>query len=125
MIDFLVPLEPVAKGRARFSRRGHAFTPAKTRRFERDFARLASKHKPASPLEGPLQMVVLFTMRAPKRNKRALPYCRPDLDNLIKAIKDAMNEVFWLDDAQVVCLYARKEYGTPSIRVSIAKVSHG
>lgn len=36
---------------------------------------------------------------------------KPDLDNLVKAVKDAMTTTgVWNDDSQVVELYARKQY---------------
>ncbi len=44
---------------------------------------------------------------------------RPDLDNVVKAIKDGCNGVAWKDDSQVVSLSARKIYGPPSVEVEI------
>ena len=36
---------------------------------------------------------------------------KPDLDNLIKAFKDAAKGILWHDDSQVVQMTARKAYG--------------
>ncbi len=36
---------------------------------------------------------------------------RPDIDNLSKAVMDALNEVAYTDDSQIVALDAMKIYG--------------
>jgi Holliday junction resolvase RusA-like endonuclease len=35
---------------------------------------------------------------------------RPDLDNLIKFVKDCANGVLWKDDSQIISLNASKAY---------------
>jgi Holliday junction resolvase RusA-like endonuclease len=64
-----------------------------------------------APLEGPLTLVVRFTLvRPPSWSRRptkaypwpSVPYKKPDLDNLIKPVKDALTGIAWGDDAQVV-----------------------
>lgn len=35
---------------------------------------------------------------------------RPDLDNLQKAVLDALNGIAWADDSQIVRITAKKEY---------------
>ncbi|MDI9559696.1 MAG: RusA family crossover junction endodeoxyribonuclease, partial [Pseudomonadota bacterium] len=45
---------------------------------------------------------------------------KPDLDNLLKALKDAMTGIVWHDDAQIVSLSARKDYGdVPGIKMVV------
>jgi Holliday junction resolvase RusA-like endonuclease len=45
---------------------------------------------------------------------------RPDLDNLIKTVLDALNGIAYTDDKQIVRLGATKAYGTdPKILISI------
>jgi Holliday junction resolvase RusA-like endonuclease len=36
---------------------------------------------------------------------------RPDADNILKAVKDALSGVCWIDDAQVSYAVIRKTYG--------------
>lgn len=46
-----------------------------------------------------------------------------DLDNLAKAVQDALNEIVWADDRQVTTLIARKQYvmphQAPGVRVGV------
>ena len=58
-----------------------------------------------------------------KRDKAAgmiLPVKKPDLDNVAKAVLDALNGLAWLDDRQVVYLYTYKVYAeNPGLIVTI------
>jgi Holliday junction resolvase RusA-like endonuclease len=121
MIRFSLDLEPIAKGRPRFSRQGHAYTPEKTRIFERTVRMLASVYKPVKPLTGALKVTVLFLLRPPKKKVREYPVCKPDLDNLVKGIKDSLNGVMWEDDAQIVdsCQSKRYDWETRMGRIEV------
>ncbi|WJY20051.1 RusA family crossover junction endodeoxyribonuclease [Alteriqipengyuania flavescens] len=72
---------------------------------------LAGCEAPPAPLEGPLRVELVFTAERPKTTK--LPHPRPDLDNLVKAVLDVVTSDgrFWIDDAQVSELCARKQWG--------------
>lgn len=49
--------------------------------------------------------------------------CKPDLDNLTKAVLDGLNEVAWYDDAQIVQLHVEKKYsGKPLIQITISEI---
>ena len=39
-----------------------------------------------------------------------MPVSKPDLDNMVKAVGDAMNGIAYSDDSQIVSLKARKVY---------------
>lgn len=133
IINFTVPGEPVAKARARsFVRNGHVahYTPEKTARYE-NLVRLAAQQAMAgrSPIEGPVRLTVVAILGIPvswslKKQRAAavgevLPTKKPDLDNILKAIKDGMNGVTWRDDAQVVQVVASKAYGQPGVCVTV------
>ena len=48
------------------------------------------------------------------------PKVKPDLDNVVKAVLDALNGVVYRDDAQVVNLVATKRYATePRVEVYV------
>jgi Holliday junction resolvase RusA-like endonuclease len=75
-----------------------------------------------TPLEGPLELSVTFYFKRPQSWLKArrdavddgeTPWYmgKPDLDNLVKLVKDAGNGILWRDDAQVVRLDADKVYG--------------
>lgn len=123
--------EPRGKGCPRFVRRtGIAFTPQRTASYEamlRHEAALAMANRP--PLEGALRVRVLACFGVPqswsaKKRIAAItgairPAKRPDLDNVVKML-DALNEVVWRDDAQVVEGWIEKHYSDrPRLRVEV------
>ena len=120
-IEFRISGEPVAQGRPRFSRRGNfvkTYDPKKSRDAKQTvkyFATEAMKGENMVPLEGPLSMRVEFGVALPKSDYRkrtprekAWRTKKPDLDNLVKTVKDACSGVVYLDDNQIVDLKARK-----------------
>ena len=132
-IIFTIPGEPVAKGRARsFVRNGHVahYTPDKTARYE-NLVKLAAQQAMGEkePVECAVGLIVRAFMGIPtswsmkKQRAAALgeitPTKRPDLDNIIKAIKDGANGVTWKDDSQVVDVRASKRYGQPRVEVEV------
>lgn len=132
-ITFTIPGEPVAKGRARsFVRNGHVahYTPEKTARYE-NLVKLAAQQAMGdmAPAEGAVALIVRAFMGIPtswsqkKQRAAALgeitPTKRPDLDNIVKAVKDGANGVTWKDDSQVVDVRASKRYGTPRVEVEV------
>jgi Holliday junction resolvase RusA-like endonuclease len=121
-IAVIVSGEPVAKGRARMTRRGFVYTPAATRKYEahaRLAAQLAMDGRP--PIDVPVRVELLVELPVPaswsKRKAEAAitggvrPTSRPDVDNYVKSILDAVNTIVVVDDAQVVDLHAMKRFG--------------
>jgi Holliday junction resolvase RusA-like endonuclease len=43
-----------------------------------------------------------------------LPTKKPDLDNVIKAVCDALNKFAYHDDSQIVAIECSKAFGNPS-----------
>jgi Holliday junction resolvase RusA-like endonuclease len=125
----------VAKGRARMTRRGFAYTPAKTRKYEahgRLAAQLAMGGRP--PLDVPCALVAMIELPIPaswsKRRRAAAisgdirPTSRPDVDNYVKAALDAINGIVVADDSLVVDLQAQKKYGVnPRVVLQIAPLT--
>ena len=62
-----------------------------------------------------------------KEKARAGEICatkKPDADNVLKAIKDAMNDVVYADDAQVVEISLIKVYGDdPRVEVAASEIA--
>src|SRR5260221_11873756 len=105
--------EPVAKARPRVTRRGIAYTPAHTRKYEahgRLAAQLAMGDRP--PIEAPVRLEVVAGLPIPvswsgRRRSLAvsgdvLPTCRPDVDNSVEEASDRCNEIHGLVDSQIV-----------------------
>lgn len=134
MIEFEIMGEPVAKGRARsFVRNGHVshYTPDKTARYE-NLVKMCAKQamQDAPPIDTACRLTVKAYFGVPKswskkKQQQALDGAlahakRPDLDNVIKAVKDGMNCVVWRDDCQVVEISACKRYSdTPRVWVCV------
>ena len=75
----------------------------------------ASKVFRGAPLTGSLFVLLVFVMPRPKRlcwKNKEMPRLhhatKPDLDNLAKAVMDALSGVAWVDDAQVCELILSK-----------------
>lgn len=106
---------PVSKGRPRFCRKGKftmAYTDKQTIEAETNFKAQASHYKPLKPIEGPIRLTLTFASIKPKSKPKKVRYwtTRPDLDNYIKLVEDAMNKIFWVDDSQIVEIQATKIY---------------
>jgi Holliday junction resolvase RusA-like endonuclease len=127
--SFFISGEPVAKAAVKVTVRGtfaHKYMPAKTRHAIDDArAQIASQLREKYPtfqlLQGPLNISVLvFRSRpksAPKRVK--FPTTRPDLDNYLKLLFDAMNSVVFLDDAQIISIHAAKGFSQEKIGIEV------
>ena len=97
-----IPGTPIPKGRPRFSKSGHAYTPARTKGYEQTVKWLLLSEMQKQPIETlpkgtDVYLELLF--RLTKRH-------RADLDNLIKSFSDAANGVLYEDDRQVMHIAA-------------------
>lgn len=136
VIDFTIPGDPIAKGRPRFAKRGNfvaTFTPKKTSEYER-LVKLCSYQAMfgRAPFDAPIYLAVDIYLPIPtswsKRKQIAAAKGeigatkKPDADNVLKAVKDAMNGIVYTDDSRVTDVVIRKRYSpTPRVHV-MAKV---
>ena len=131
-VRFHVLGEPVAKGRARSAIRAGRimhYTPEKTMSYEAVVALKArAAMGPSSPIAGPVMLSVVATWPIPaswskKRQQEAIgrpKTSRPDGDNVLKIVADAMNGIVWNDDAQVWNMHCTKVYGlVPGVVVEV------
>ena len=131
MQAFRVEGAPVGKARPRVTRWG-AYTPRKTAQHEASI-KAAAQQAGIVAISGPVTLQVAFVMPIPqswpkKRREAAarqemMPLGKPDVDNLCKAVMDALIGIAYQDDTQVVRLVACKLYGTePRTEVWIESV---
>lgn len=105
---------PVAQGRPRAFWRGNhigMYDPQKSKSWKETVKWQAIEQK-ALLLQGAIKMNLLFMLQRPKSLQKKIVYHvkRPDLDNLVKAVKDALRGICYKDDSQIVELIAKKEY---------------
>lgn len=114
---------PVPKARPRVTSRG-TFTPHKTKKYQ-DWVRLCFREqfpKGFELLEGPLYAILTYRFPKAKSNKKEYPHQRPDLDNLMKATTDALNDWAYKDDCQIVSCAIIKEWDDSSDGTSIITI---
>lgn len=109
---FDITIKPHAKARPRAGRNGAIYTPATSREFETTFRAEIEKQDFTPINEGPIKCEILFFYRRPKTSPDHAFYRakKPDIDNLVKAVMDAINGVLFTDDAQISMLSAAKLY---------------
>lgn len=130
-ITFHVGGNPMALKRHRMTKTGHTYDPSATDKA--DFLAKTMSMKPAEPLTKPIFLIVEFCFSRPKNHftKKGLRptaprfrESRPDLDNLIKFVTDAMNGVFYRDDAQIVKIAASKLYSEfPGVWIKVTEIT--
>lgn len=116
-ITMTIPIIPKSQARPRHGRtaKGHSVTykSAEQRQAEQDLIALLAPHRPGAPLAGEIKLGVRAYLPRPQSKPRSWqlnaagghirPTCKPDLDNLLKHVKDCLTQLsFWGDDKQVV-----------------------
>lgn len=124
-IRIIITGDPVAKGRPRTVKLPDGsittHTPKKSRRWEQDARMVAREQVGDMALhQGAVGIRVVAAFSIPKgwtkwKVEAALKgkVChtvRPDGDNILKAVKDALNGIIWRDDSQVVRATVEKRY---------------
>jgi len=131
MINLIIPGQPTAKSRPRFSKFG-AHTDEKTLNYEtlvKELFIISGQEK----LTGPLKVHIVAEFEIPKstskKNKilmeqvKIFPTKKPDIDNIIKICLDALNKLAYDDDNQVVELTMLKVYSlTPRVVINIWEI---
>lgn len=134
MIKFTVMGKPVSKGRPRLGRYT-TYTPEKTVNYENLVKySFIEQCKGVKPLEGALEVTIIFYMPIPKstskKNRELMLQNiikhtkKPDMDNCIKSVTDALNGMAYLDDSQIVDMNTKKRYAdVPRVEMFISEVS--
>lgn len=124
--------EPVGKARPRMNTRtGRAYTPTNTKLYEYSLRQWFIREYPYFvPIESKVKVTIIAYFGVPKSTskKKAAemiagnisPTKKPDADNIIKIVLDAMNNFAFKDDTQVTKLEIEKKYdNTPRIYIKV------
>ena len=124
-IYFTVPGDVQPKQRPRFTKTGHTYTPKKTQDYERKVKNCYLMEYPTGIAfkDEPVELILNVYFQIPKsvsKKKREellvyhYPTKRPDSDNLLKSIADALNGVAYTDDSQIVHAVVNKIWSEKS-----------
>jgi Holliday junction resolvase RusA-like endonuclease len=122
-MKIFIPGEPIAQPRVKVSTRGgfaRAYVDAKHPiHAYKQAIRLSYVNAGGEVLEGPVEIRIACWFERPKghskkrQQQREPKTTKPDLDNVGKAILDALNEIAYNDDGQVYRLTVEKWYVGP------------
>lgn len=120
-ICFSIPGAPVGKARPRATRFGQPYTPAGTVQYE-NWVKLCFKQKYPDwvPTTEMVKMKLVIEYPIPKSTPKKYindmrsgvirPMKKPDIDNIAKIVSDALNNIAYRDDSQIVELVCSKYY---------------
>lgn len=124
--------EPVGKARPRMNTRiGRAYTPTNTKLYEYSLRQWFIREYPNfTPIETRVKVTIIAYFGIPKSTSKKKeaemlqgnisPTKKPDADNIIKIVLDAMNKFAFNDDTQVTKLEIEKKYDkTPRIYIKV------
>lgn len=137
-----IPGEPVAQARPRFAHihsktRGTVSVAydEKKSKSSKEYIRMmaAQAWRGQDLLDGPLKMNLVIVRSIPlswslKKQAMALarlvlPTTKPDTDNYVKGVKDALKGVVWRDDSLVCEEHPAKIYGTkPGLCIEVSRI---
>lgn len=134
-VSFTLLGEPRGKERPRVGKFGHVFTPGKTRAYERDLKMeyQAQCGNYRFPDDAMLDLRIYAFYGIPKSGNKLSkelkrkgvirPTKKPDMDNVVKIVADALNELAYEDDTHIVDCQVRKFYSdTPRVIVELREV---
>lgn len=128
----VIPMPPAPKGRPKFGN-GHAYTPEKTKAYE-EAVRLIARARIKEPLTNAIRLTVTFYLPIPKswseakkrlaRAGQIRPTTKPDIDNLEKALMDALNGgIGYSDDKLIVEKHSYEYYSdTPKTVLELEEI---
>ena len=138
-IDLVIDGDPIGKGRPRVTSRGsfaHAYTPTKTKNYEKLIQNTyLSNYTYEDILEGPVEANLIAYFPIPettsKKKKELLlrnyekHTKKPDIDNVVKSVFDALNNLAFTDDSNIISLTAKKLYSDkPRVELHLKEVKY-
>lgn len=121
--EFEVPGKVIGKGRPRLnSYTGAVYTPTNTKDYETLVEQyFLLKYPKFKMLEGRIKVSIVAYFAIPKATKKSdinqmlenniSPTKKPDIDNIVKIVLDAMNKFAFKDDTQITKIEVEKKYG--------------
>lgn len=138
MIRFTYYGEIRGKGRPRFRNTGkfvQTYTDKDTQDYEMSIkeAYLQANQESYMNPEIPLRLDMFVYHQIPKStsnkrkqamlDRRIRPTKKPDIDNILKSVCDALNKVAFYDDTQIVDIFVEKYYDeTPRLEILIRNI---
>ena len=131
-VQFTIDGRPQGKGRPRLSY-GKIKTPEQTVMYE-NYIKLLYKSSIKKYFEGPIRLIIkayypIAKSDSKKKKEQKLsgeirPFnIKPDIDNVVKVICDALNEIAYKDDTQIVELGTSKYFSDkPRVEVTIENI---
>jgi Holliday junction resolvase RusA-like endonuclease len=131
-IEFTVYGIPQTKGSTKaFFRKGMRFPVitndnTKNKPWAQTVSAMAQQFRPEALWLGPVRVKLLFRMPIPKSLPKRRPSFmtkKPDLDKMVRSIKDALKGVIYKDDSQVVGLVSDKVYHEqPGVIITLEQI---
>ena len=121
--EFEVPSKIIGKGRPRLnSYTGQVYTPTRTKDYESLVEQyFVLKYPRYKTFEGRAKVTIKAYFEVPKSMKKETkeqmlgnvisPTKKPDIDNIVKIVLDALNKMAFRDDNQITKLEVEKIYG--------------
>lgn len=118
-----LPIKALAKQSYRSTKTGFGYQTKEVKAYQKAIKMLVCSMIPAKdrPLQGEIAISVEFVFKHPKswsnarvdelKTRFVHKPTKPDIDNLLKGLFDALNGCLWIDDAQVVSVIASKRWG--------------
>lgn len=127
--------DPVPQGRPRLCGRGRfarAYDPPKSKAYKQ-LIKDCIKH-PKDVTDVPLMFELMIYRRIPSSTRKKdkqdmldgvlLPIKKPDVDNVLKGVMDALTGIVWFDDNQVCDVICRKRYSNnPRIEFKVYDIT--
>lgn len=120
--EFEIPSKIIGKGRPRLnSYTGKIYTPTRTKDYEELVEQyFLLKYPRYKTLDGRIKMDIVAYFEVPKSTSKLVkiqmmenkisPTKKPDIDNIVKIILDAMNNIAFKDDTQITKISVEKKY---------------
>lgn len=119
ILDITVPGEPMGKARPRLGRSGHVYTPKNTLEKQQQIAYLAVKNGARMsylPIRVSVEAFFAVPKSLSKKKQEQLigaPCAKkPDGDNVLKLVCDALNGISYEDDSSVVSMSITKQWAS-------------